>query len=76
MAAPIAAAPIAAAATTPFESLLLVADLEADAVALEDDGAADFDADMGFALTLPEDLAAAGAMATFFAGVLDFDAED
>jgi hypothetical protein len=38
---------------------------------LEDVGAADFDVDEGFALTLPEDLAGAGADATFFAGVAD-----
>jgi hypothetical protein len=67
MAAPIAAAPIAAA-TTPLEGFELDAGFEAGALALEDDGAADFDDVMGFALTLPEDLAGAGADITFFAG--------
>jgi hypothetical protein len=72
IAAPIAAAPIAAAATTVFEGFCVEeAGFEADALALEDVGAADFAVVVGFALTLPEDLAGAGADATFFAGVGD-----
>jgi hypothetical protein len=68
IAAPIAAAPIAAAATTPFEGFALVAVFEAGALALEDVSAADFVEVVGFALTLPEDLAEAVAVITFFAG--------
>ena len=72
IAAPTAATPMAAAATTPFDGfdleLVEVDALEVDALGLEGAGADFAELVWGFALTLPEDLAGAGADTDFLAG--------